>query len=160
LLTPADIHAAVVYLRSISPTHNLPPVQHDPAAAAKDPDMNEPGAKIFAGECQGCHAWDGQGVQSPEAALIGNRTLNDPAATNLVRVLLEGVDYRTPGGEIYMPRFALGHSNQDLAELANFVAARFGNGSAHLTADDIAKARRGTPAASSRSWLSRAFSKL
>ena len=44
-----------------------------------------------------------------------------------------------------MPPFARGHSDDELAAVGNFVTGFFGNGTAHITAADIVKARKALP---------------
>ena len=84
----ADLGAEVVkvedpttgdYLRTVAPIQNAPAVQAKPAALQTPPNMADLGARVFAGECANCHAWDGTGVQTPQASLVGSRTVNDPA---------------------------------------------------------------------------------
>jgi mono/diheme cytochrome c family protein len=44
-----------------------------------------------------------------------------------------------------MPPFAHGHTDDELAAVANFVNDYFGNGTAHVTAADIDKAGKSLP---------------
>jgi hypothetical protein len=67
-------------------------------------------------------------MQSPYANLIGSRTVNDPAATNLMAILLAGSNAPLPVEHAFMPPFARGHSDDELAAVANFVNGFFGNG--------------------------------
>jgi mono/diheme cytochrome c family protein len=84
-------------------------------------------------------------MQSPYANLIGSRTVNDPAATNLMAILLAGSNAPLPVEHAFMPPFARGHSDDELAAVANFVNGFFGNGTAKVTAADIDKARKALP---------------
>jgi hypothetical protein len=47
--------------------------------------------------------WDGKGMQSPYADLCGNRTANDPDATNLMAILLAGSNAPLPVEHAFMP---------------------------------------------------------
>ncbi len=78
--------------------------------------------------------WDGKGVQSPYADLRGSRTVNDPDATNLMAILLAGSNAPLPVEHAFMSPFARGHSDDELAAVANFVNGFFGNGMAKVTA--------------------------
>ena len=100
------------------------------------------GEQVFAGNCANCRDWDGKGVQSPYAALLGSRTVNDPDATNLRAMVLAGSDAPLPIEHAFMPMFARGHSNDELAAVANFVNGYFGNGTASVSAADIDKERK------------------
>jgi mono/diheme cytochrome c family protein len=44
-----------------------------------------------------------------------------------------------------MPPFAHGHTDDELAAVVNFVNEYFGNGTTHITAADIDKARKSLP---------------
>jgi mono/diheme cytochrome c family protein len=103
------------------------------------------GVRVFAGNCANCHDWDGKGVPSPYADLCGSRTVNDPDATNLKAILLAGSNAPLPVEHAFMPSFARGHSDDELAAVANFVNGFFGNGMAKVAAADIEKARKALP---------------
>jgi len=143
-LTPEDIKSMVTYLRTVPAIRNAPPVattvSAGPSATASL------GQRLFASECANCHLWDGKGAQSPYADLIGSRVVNDPGGTNLLAVLIEGAQHRFPRETTFMPPFARGHSDDEIAAVANFVSATFGNGSANVTAADVARARSPAPA--------------
>jgi mono/diheme cytochrome c family protein len=81
-------------------------------------------------------------VANLAAHLIGSRTVNDPDATNLTAILLAGSNAPLPVEHALMPPFARGHSDDELAAVANFVNGFFGNGMAKVTAADIDKARK------------------
>ena len=82
-LTAQDIHAIVVYLRSAAPIKTVTAVaQNPPARSAATPPTADLGAQIFAGECANCHGWDGIGVQSPYASMVGSRTLKQITRTS------------------------------------------------------------------------------
>ena len=84
-------------------------------------------------------------MQSPYADLCGNRTANDPDATNLMAILLAGSNAPLPVEHAFMPPFARGHGDDELAAGVNFVNGLFGNGMAKATTDDIDKARKALP---------------
>ena len=100
---------------------------------------------MFAGNCANCHDWNGKGVQSPYASLLGSRTANDPEATNLIAILLSGSSAPLPIQNAFMPPFAHGHTDDELAAVANFVNAYFGNGTSRVTAANIDKAHKSLP---------------
>ena len=144
-LTPSDIHAIVVYLRSIAPTETVPAIAQKPPAAAGAAPPASLGEQVFAGDCANCHNWDGNGAQSPYAALLASRTVNDPAATNLLAILLSGSNIPLPAQHVFMPPFGHGHSDDELAAVADFVNGYFGDGTAKVTAADVDKARKALP---------------
>ena len=87
-LKPDDIHAMVTYLRGVPAQPDGPPAVAANGAPQIDP--NGLGARLFAQACAGCHLPNGNGRQSPWAALAGSQTAGDPAGTNLVQVLTQG----------------------------------------------------------------------
>jgi mono/diheme cytochrome c family protein len=144
-LTADDIHAIVVYLRSIAPIETVPAIAQTPPAATEAPPPGGLGEKVFADNCANCHNWDGSGTQSSHAALVGSRTVNDAAATNLLAILLSGSNAKRPTEPGFMPPFGSGHSDDELAAVANFVNLYFGDGTAKVTAADVDKERKALP---------------
>jgi mono/diheme cytochrome c family protein len=65
----------------------------------------------------------------------------DPDATNIAQVILHGSNYRIGEQDIYMPAFAGGYSDAEIAALSNFVVGYFGNRPGTLTEKDIARRR-------------------
>jgi mono/diheme cytochrome c family protein len=59
--------------------------------------------------------------------------------------LLTGWNAPLPVEHAFMPPFARGHSDDDLAAVANFVNGFFGNGTTKVTAADIGKAQKALP---------------
>jgi mono/diheme cytochrome c family protein len=146
-LTPGDIHALVVYLRSVpAQDTDLPRVVDKPAPAAYNEgvaaDVDPRGAMIFAGACASCHDWTGVSPLSKYATLTGVRAVNDPSATNVAQAIIHGVDRDTAQGHIFMPAFGSAYSDDEIAAVANYVTARFGAKGAHLTEKDIAGLRK------------------
>jgi mono/diheme cytochrome c family protein len=152
-LTPDDIHAMVAYLRTIPPqkTEEGPPVALDPPAVkvstAYSPAPDEAhadtlGLQIFEGACASCHGWNGKGLEHPNAALLGSQTVNDPHATNLLQVVLHGASVTTQQGQAFMPPFGAAYSDTEIAAVANYVLAHFGDKHGAVTPADVAAARR------------------
>jgi mono/diheme cytochrome c family protein len=133
-LTSTDVAALVSYLRKVTPLSSEPANPVDVSvikgAFADEPGPQEQkstlGERIFAGNCAGCHLWNGQGRQTPYAALAGSRTVSDPDGTNLIQVLLGGADLRTVHPGVVMPSFGKGFSDAELAAVSNYVIGRFG----------------------------------
>jgi mono/diheme cytochrome c family protein len=148
-MTPADIHAMVVYLRSVPAQPSGPPavqggtapVPADGAAASSRADAL--GAHIFAEACAGCHLPNGTGRQSPWAALAGDHTTGDPSGTNLVQVLAHGTQLDTSQGLMFMHNFTASYTDPELAAVANYVIAQFGDRQGHVTPQQLAAARNG-----------------
>ncbi|MGK9066035.1 c-type cytochrome [Stutzerimonas chloritidismutans] len=142
-LTPEDIQAMVVYLKSVpaQPAEIERPeaktLANEPPAKAVDP----LGQKLFADACASCHKWDGSGRQSDYASLRGLRTLNDPQGLNLVRVILDGDALHGPSGHHLMPAFNRHFNDREVAALANFMLGHFGAQPGTLSAETISERR-------------------
>ena len=156
-LTPQDIGAMAAYLRTIEPrrTAEEPPIaEQPPAARASRPHLPGPdevqahsgtGARMFEGACASCHGYDGSGLETPYAALLGSRAVNDPKATNVVQVLLGGAHLDAPAGRVFMPPFRIAYTDDELAAVANYVTGRFGSVPSHVTPEDLQKLRQAAP---------------
>jgi mono/diheme cytochrome c family protein len=151
-LTQEDVAALGTYLREVRPQQGEAGSElndHPPlalAATADTPGADElaredRGRQLFAGDCTGCHLWNGQGRQNEAAALLGTQAVNDPEARNLTQIILQGSRLRTAHSEGFMPSFGLAYSDAQVAALGNFVLAHFGGKQGKLTSDDIAKRR-------------------
>ena len=103
------------------------------------------GERIFAGNCAGCHLWNGQGRQTPYAALAGSRTVSDPDGTNLIPVLLGGADLRTVHRGVVMPSFGKGFSDDELAAVSNYVIGRFGEQTGRVSPEKLRQERSNQP---------------
>ena len=152
-LTQSDIHAIAVYLKSVPPIAGgvSAPAGATPAGLAlaggsaadgTNAQDNALGARIFAGACASCHLWTGQGRQSPYAALAGSTAVNDPEGTNLVQTVLWGAPADGPGNTAsYMPAFAHGYTDTEIAAVANYVLTHFGSKTGTVTPDTVRQAR-------------------
>jgi mono/diheme cytochrome c family protein len=73
--------------------------------------------------------------------LLGLKTVNDPAASNLLGILLSGHGTADTGVDRRMPSFATIYTDQELAALSSFVLQRFGDSAAQVSAEAVAKRR-------------------
>ena len=142
-LSASDIAAMAVYLRTVPPVRSHRSPQVAPAApgqALAGYAGNASGRRLFAGACAGCHAWSGAGALVNEAQLTGNRAVNDGTAANVALMILNG-NGKPSDGRQYMPNFRETYSDAEIAELANFVTARFGSKPSSVSAKDVSKMR-------------------
>ncbi|WP_216838972.1 cytochrome c [Caulobacter sp. S45] len=150
-LTPQDTAALVAYLRKIpaQPGEAGTEVDLQPApvlaSSAWAPGAGDTGGAlgkhIFEGACASCHQWNGQGQQTPYAALLGSQAVNDPTGLNVVQVMLHGAHMRVRGQTVFMPVFGRGYSDGELAAVANYVVSHFGGKPGRVTPEAVAKAR-------------------
>ena len=137
-LTPEDVNAIAVYLKSTPARSQGVP---RPAVAVNDKSEKGLGSKVFTDSCVGCHRLDGTGNQSAIATLIGLKTVNDPAGTNLMATLLEGHTQGMLRADQRMPDFARAYNDTELAAVSTFVLRRFGQSNGEVKAEDVAKSR-------------------
>lgn len=112
------------------------PAQH--AGAAQAPAGAQPGTaggEIFAANCAACHQPEGEGVEGAFPKLAGNTFVRgDPKA--VVATLLNG-----RGG---MPSFRDDLKDDQLAAVASFIRASWGNAAGPITPQAFAAQRNGT----------------
>jgi len=146
MLTAADLHALITYLRSIPAirSSDLPAPKTVPAPDAPGPmqaGLDPRGKEIFAGACVSCHSWSGVSLLTSYATLTGDRAVNDPSAINVAQIVLAGELRHTPEGAVLMPSFGDAYSDTEIAAVANYVTARYGALPSHLAAKDVARLR-------------------
>lgn len=145
-LTPSDLKALATYVHSVPAAgSNLPPRKQAPAPASYREGVsadNRKGEQVFAAACASCHDWTGVSPLMSYATLTGARAVNDPNATNVAQVVINGVQRASVGGAQFMPAFGASYNNAEIAAVANYVTARFGARGSGLSEDDIAKLRR------------------
>ena len=151
-LKPDDASALASYLRSVPAKTGVAPIEVDAkapwavAASAAAPAANtaeghEQGLRLFASACASCHQWNGQGQQTPHASLLGTRGVNDPDGSNVTQMILQGVKMHVHGKEVYMPAFDKAYTDTEVAALANYVIAQFGNKQGTVTPEFVAQQR-------------------
>jgi mono/diheme cytochrome c family protein len=149
-LTAADIHAMVIYLRSVPARSTDAAARVNPMTAEMrsstpwSPGPSDPkglGRRIFEGACASCHAWTGAGQQSDSAALAGDHAVNDPVGANVIGVILQGSRAENPTAATTMPPFAAAYSDTEIAAVANYVIGHFGGKVAGVAPRDVARQR-------------------
>ena len=103
---------------------------------------NSQGRQLFEGACASCHLWNGTGLESRYAALLGVRAVNDMSGVNVTEAILHGADFKIGDRQVFMPAFGAAYSNTEVAALTNYVIAHFGNKRSEVGPDDVAKLRR------------------
>lgn len=82
----------------------------------------DPAARLYASACASCH-YNGKQLNPlrPDLALNSAVNLDDP--TNLIRVILYGINARDGAPGVVMPGFARGFTNADVARIAAYLRA-------------------------------------
>ncbi|WP_285412265.1 cytochrome c [Variovorax sp. efr-133-TYG-130] len=151
-LKAEDTAALVSYLRTVPAKAGKEPIEIDAKApwavassaaapAANTAEGHEQGLRLFAAACASCHQWNGQGQQTSYASLLGTRGVNDPGGANVTQMILRGVKMRVHDNEVYMPAFDKAYTDTEVAALANYVIAQFGNKQGTVTSEFVAKQR-------------------
>ena len=134
-LTDDDLRSLTVYTTGDKPVAPQPP-KPEPKV---DQSMAS-GRQLYLNSCAGCHGRDGDGRPHVAVAMAGNSTLRQPDSHNLVTSILGGVPAQEfPGLEKMqdMPGFAHQFSDAELADLTNYLRARFGGLASDVSADQV-----------------------
>jgi mono/diheme cytochrome c family protein len=136
-MTDADLTAMATYLKDIPANSTLR--QGKPAPDA----TRAAGASLYLDHCAGCHQSGGRGLPGVFPPLAGNGVVvaSDPA--DILKVVLHGVPAQ--GKYVPMPAFASLLSDQQVADLSNYVRTSWGNAaSPNTTAAMAARIRTQT----------------
>jgi cytochrome c553 len=150
-LTSEDIKAMVAYLRSI-PAQPAAAATSARRVAASDAVR---GRRLFVQACAGCHLLNGEGRQSPWAALRGDHSARDAAGTNVLQVLAHGTQLETNQGLMFMHPYIAGYSDDELAAIGNFVIDQFGLRQGTITPEQVRAQRAVSTNASESTILTR-----
>ncbi|MGK4473559.1 c-type cytochrome [Aeromonas molluscorum] len=133
-LTQEDMHAVTSYL--LDSDTPLP----SPETKAVTLDTQHPGYALYRNYCTGCHGQDGQGKPNVTPALSSNGTLDQQSPVNTLAILLHGIPaqgYSQTERFAPMPGYIDEMSEQELADLANFLRQTWANQPAKVSADEV-----------------------
>jgi mono/diheme cytochrome c family protein len=102
------------------------------------------GRHLYLDSCAGCHGIDGQGKPHVAVAMDGNSTLRQSDPRNLIVSVLDGIDAQPFAGVESMqamPAFAGTYSDEQLAQLVNYLRATYGGQPADVTPDTVKSLR-------------------
>jgi mono/diheme cytochrome c family protein len=134
-LTDADLRAMAEYLKAIPPNSTLRTgrPRPDPARAQ--------GAVLYMGYCSGCHQDTGAGIAGAFPPLAGNAAVIAPDPGNILQAVLLGIPSQFK--YVAMPSFAARLTDQQIADIANYVRGSWGNSAPpNATAADAAELRK------------------
>ncbi|MBC8638138.1 cytochrome c [Caballeronia sp. EK] len=145
-LTTADLRAMIAYMRALPPvavkdarsrTSFGRPARTDITALDTD------GARLYAAACASCHGMTGEGSK-PFPPLVHDGVtgaLGTATTSNLVLVILRGVNRQTRDAYAQMPAFAAQLTDEQIAALSNFLTRQFGDPRATTDAKAVAQLR-------------------
>jgi mono/diheme cytochrome c family protein len=138
-MSDGDVHAIAVYLKSLPAGPPEPAVTAPPEQGMKD------GEQIYAHYCRACHETDGSGAPRIYPPLPGNALLQSADPSSTLRVILDGAQTvttpRAPNTGS-MPSYARDLSDQQIADVTNYIRNSWGNEAPLVTPGEVAKARQ------------------
>jgi mono/diheme cytochrome c family protein len=133
-LSDADLSAMAEYLKSIPPDSSLRAPRPAP------PESRQRGASLYMDHCSACHQAKGRGMPGIFPPLSGNEAVIARDPGNVLQVVLRGIPMRE--GYSPMPSFASQLTDQQIADVANYVRTSWGNtGVPNATAPEVARLR-------------------
>ncbi|MEN5279699.1 c-type cytochrome [Serratia marcescens] len=147
-LSDDDLKAIAVYLKSLPAGDEKPsPSRNDGVAQALfNGKVNTPGAQTYLDNCAACHRSDGQGYRNTFPQLARNPALLSEDPSSLISIILHGsrtpVTIGAPTG-LTMPDFGWRLSDEQVAQLATFVRASWGNNAPAVSAEQVKDIRSG-----------------
>ena len=151
-MTPADARATAKFLKALGTPqeHSAARFLYDPAEhlALKNGDANKPGARLYLDNCAACHRPDGAGYERVFPRLAGNPVVQTENSRSLVSIVLEGS--QTPRtaltpAQFTMPHFSWRLSDQEVADVVNFIRTSWGNNASLISSTDVAPIRESLP---------------
>lgn len=130
----ADLRAMAAYLTQ---NREMP----GPKIRAAEGQVHASGENLYLGLCAGCHGAQGQGQPHSSVPMSTNTTAMFPTPINMIRVVREGLQERNLAhGERMqsMPGFADKLSNEEMADLVNYLRQTWGGQPADVTAAQVA----------------------
>jgi mono/diheme cytochrome c family protein len=138
-MSDADVRAIAAYLKA------LPAGVPEPQVSPPSPAQMATGQKLYNGACVACHEEDGSGAPRIYPPLPGNANLQSSDASSTLRIILDGAETvttpRAPN-KGSMPGYAAKMTDQEIADVTNYIRNAWGNAAPLVTADEVAKARR------------------
>jgi len=135
-----DVRAIAVYLKSLPPGPPEPQLTPPPEASMAS------GKALYAHACVACHEIDGSSTPRIYPPLPGNALLQSADPSSTLRIMLDGAQTvttpRAPNTGS-MPAYAKQWSDQEIADVANYIRNSWGNAAPLVTAEQVAKARKG-----------------
>jgi mono/diheme cytochrome c family protein len=103
------------------------------------------GAKLYGHACVACHETDGSSAPRIYPPLPGNANLLSADPSSTLRIILDGAQTvttpRAPNGGS-MPAYANQFSDQEIADVTNYIRNAWGNAAPAVTPAQVEKARK------------------
>ncbi|HLI98285.1 MAG TPA: cytochrome c [Bradyrhizobium sp.] len=138
-MSDEDVRAMAVYLK------DLPAAAPEPAVTPPPASQMAHGEKLYRGACVACHELDGMSAPRIYPPLPGNANVQSTDPSSTLRIILDGAQTittpRAPNTGS-MPAYAKQWSDQEIADVTNYIRNSWGNAAPLVTPDEVAKARK------------------
>jgi mono/diheme cytochrome c family protein len=149
-MTPEDASAAAAFLKTLAPAGAVAATQfaYDESTdrALRRGDAEQRGAMLYLDNCAACHRPDGKAYDRVFPALAGNPVAEAANPISLASIVLGGsatpITNLTPA-QFTMPAFDWRLSDQDVADVVNFVRGSWGNTASAVDVEAVSHLRKG-----------------
>jgi mono/diheme cytochrome c family protein len=149
-MTPEDASATAAFLKTLAATGAVAATQfaYDESTdrALRRGDAEKRGAMLYIDNCAACHRPDGKGYDRVFPALAGNPVAEAANPISLASIVLGGsatpITNLTPA-QFTMPAFDWRLSDQDVADVVNFVRGSWGNTASAIDVEAVSHLRKG-----------------
>ncbi len=139
-LTPGDLRAIAVYLKSLSDTPGNQPAAQSAEQKARIAEATAKAAPLYEKHCADCHGKSGEGAPGAYPALAGNRGVTLASPLNVIRSVLDGgftpVTAQNPR-PYGMPPFAHALTSEEIALLVTYIRNSWGNRASPVSAVQV-----------------------
>lgn len=136
----SDLAAVAAYLKGLPAVPSGRSAQHKPA-----PDVLASGAGVYSDSCSGCHQDKGEGIEGIYPALSGNPAIQSDDPSSVISLVLKGGKPPSVGGgadDIVMPDFSSQLSDQQIADVLNYIRNSWGNSAANINEKQVTEIRQ------------------
>ncbi|RFC67585.1 MULTISPECIES: cytochrome c [Mesorhizobium] len=143
-MTSEDLQAMSAYLFDLENLPQKPELPPKPEPIAVPEQTATSARETYNGLCAGCHGVQGMGIPNVVVPLATNASLRLKDAANLNRTILHGIPaQRFPGLARMqpMPAFAANLTDQQVADLSNWLRATWGGQQPNVTVQDVQRLR-------------------
>jgi mono/diheme cytochrome c family protein len=137
-MSDGDVRAIALYLKDLAAG---PP---EPAVTPPPENQMKSGAALYAHACVACHEADGSSSPRVYPPLDHNALLQAEDPTSTLRIILDGAQTvttpRAPNTGS-MPGYAKQWTDQQVADVTNYIRNSWGNSASVVTAEQVANAR-------------------
>jgi mono/diheme cytochrome c family protein len=154
-LTDQDLMAIAEYLKSLPPSNDKGSGNADSASQASASsaatralsagDTGMRGSRVYLDNCNACHRSDGSGAKRIFPNLVKNEAVNAEDPISLIHIVLAGgamPSTQTASSSFAMPEFGWRLSDEEVADVLNFMRGSWGNHAAAVSPDKINRVRK------------------